>query len=380
MPEVVTFDPNVGFIKDLIGVGGDTLKQCYQCGTCSVICPISPDTHPFPRKEMVWAQWGLKDRLMADPDIWLCHQCNDCSTYCPREANPSDLMAGVRKWMFEESTVPRFMGKMVADPKYLSVLFLLPVLILLGVLGSLHGGFVIPEGEIVYSKFIPVMVIEKIFVPFTLLSLVAIVTGMVRYWKVLAENSFLSTNGAGGDPNGWREVLVDILAHRKFSKCDTGGYRLVAHFGVFYGFIGLTITTTMVGIYLYGFGIHTPLSLSDPVKLLGNLSAIVSFAGCTILVLKRLGDSDVSGKTTYTDWLFLLVLYATIITGIGTELTRLSGAAHVAYPTYFIHLVLIFFLLVYSPYTKFAHAFFRVTAMLFAKRYNRDAPAKVTVL
>jgi quinone-modifying oxidoreductase subunit QmoC len=55
-------EADVKFVKQLKAMGGDTLKKCYQCATCSVVCPISPDEKPFPRKEMVAAQWGLKDR------------------------------------------------------------------------------------------------------------------------------------------------------------------------------------------------------------------------------------------------------------------------------------------------------------------------------
>ena len=76
---VTTVDPDLDFIKKLKESGGDTLKKCMQCANCSVACPLSPDSKPFPRKEMIWAGWGLRDKLAANPDVWMCHQCNDLS-------------------------------------------------------------------------------------------------------------------------------------------------------------------------------------------------------------------------------------------------------------------------------------------------------------
>jgi quinone-modifying oxidoreductase subunit QmoC len=96
MADSVWVEPDVKFVKQLKTLGGDTLKKCFQCATCSVVCPISPDEKPFPRKEMIAAQWGLKDRLVGNMDVWLCHQCNDCSTYCPRGARPGDVLTAVR--------------------------------------------------------------------------------------------------------------------------------------------------------------------------------------------------------------------------------------------------------------------------------------------
>ena len=91
----VVIEPDLEFIRDLSRQTGEPYKKCFQCGTCAATCPISPDMHPFPRKEMAWAAWGMKDRLVADPDVWLCHQCNDCSLRCPRGARPGDVLAAV---------------------------------------------------------------------------------------------------------------------------------------------------------------------------------------------------------------------------------------------------------------------------------------------
>ena len=38
------------FVRALEESGGESLKKCYQCATCSVACPLAPANAPYPRK------------------------------------------------------------------------------------------------------------------------------------------------------------------------------------------------------------------------------------------------------------------------------------------------------------------------------------------
>ena len=126
MPETYIAQPDVKFIESVKALGGQDLKKCFQCATCSVACPISPDTKPFPRKEMIAASWGLKDKLVGNADIWLCHNCGDCTTRCPRGAKPGDVLAAVRAYTISEYATPKALAKAVQDPKKLPLLLALP--------------------------------------------------------------------------------------------------------------------------------------------------------------------------------------------------------------------------------------------------------------
>jgi len=158
-------EPDTQFVKEVIGLGGESLKKCFQCGTCSVVCSLSPEERPFPRKEMIWAQWGLKDRLLKDPDVWLCHQCTDCSTNCPRDAKPGDVLAAIRNYSIVHFALPDFLAKFVSKRIYL--LFILPIL--------------------VFCWFLPISYGPITFIVVGGLAFIVALVGMGRFWKNISE-------------------------------------------------------------------------------------------------------------------------------------------------------------------------------------------------
>ena len=79
MSETLVIQPDLEFKSQILGRGAHDLTACYQCGTCSIVCPISTPENPVPRKEMVWVQWGLKDLALSNSSIWACHDCAICT-------------------------------------------------------------------------------------------------------------------------------------------------------------------------------------------------------------------------------------------------------------------------------------------------------------
>jgi len=376
MTDKYLIEPDISFINDVAGLGGDTLKKCFQCATCSVVCPISPDNKPFPRKEMIAASWGLKDRVIKNADIWLCHNCGDCSTKCPRGAKPGDVLGALRSLAIAEYAVPKGLGKAINDPKKLPILILLPVIIFI-VLGLATGllDFTPAGDEIVHSKFFSSWLVDMIFVPLAGWVAVIFALGIKNFVADIHENAVLTgkTDKKDFDQKEYLlaliKVIPTILKHSKFSECGENKERSSGHLMVLYSFIGLFIVTNIFFVTLYGLQIHGPYSQINPVKWLANISGVVLVAGGYLLMKSRMDKKDQTNS--YKDWYLIGLVLGLGVSGMLTEITRLAGWAAGSYALYFIHLIFVFNLFAFLPFSKLAHLVYRTLAMAYAEYSSR---------
>jgi quinone-modifying oxidoreductase subunit QmoC len=373
-------EPDLEFTKDLIAAGGGDLKKCYQCATCSVACKLAPDNKPFPRKEMIWGQWGLKDRLLNDPDVWLCHQCNDCSTQCPRGANPADVLKAVRKMNIQKHSWPGFLGTLVGEPALFVLTLGIPIIIVLLIVYI--SGWRFPEGPVTYSGhhlgegFIWVRLIQVIFTAALIFAVVSMYMSLKKYWNSLETNNPVVEGGPRRDfVASLIEAFREILPHTSFKECEANNIRYSSHLMAFYGMIGLAVTTGIVAFNFDILGLKPPSLYGPgtvPIKILGNASAIAFVVGLGIMAVRRLTIPDQAGNSSYFDWFFLLIICGAGATGLLTELTRWAGSASGAYSLYTIHLMFVLSLFLYLPFSKFAHIGYRTVAIAWSKSAGRD--------
>ena len=376
MTDKYLIEPDVSFIKDVADLGGDTLKKCFQCATCSVVCPISPDNKPFPRKEMIAASWGLKDRVLKNADIWLCHNCGDCSIKCPRGAKPGDVLGALRSLAIAEYAVPKSLGKAVNDPKKLPLLILAPVIIFI-VLGLATGllDFTPSGDEVVHSKFFSTWLVDLVFVPLAGWVAVIFALGIKNFVSDIHENAVLTgkTEKKDFDQKDYVlaliKVIPTILKHSKFSECGENKERSSGHLMVLYSFVGLFIVTNIFFVTLYGLQIHGPYLQINPVKWLANISGVALVAGGYLLMKSRMDKKDQT--SSYKDWYLIGLVLGLGISGMLTEITRLAGWAAGSYATYFIHLIFVFNLFAFLPFSKLAHLVYRTLAMAYAEYSGR---------
>jgi quinone-modifying oxidoreductase subunit QmoC len=246
------------------------------------------------------------------------------------------------------------------------------------------------QHPVVYGHMISHLQMNMVFPFFTGLAALAFLVGINRMWeassgesllafslKALKENGILKlvmdfAGGQGPMFTAVKDVLVNILTHKDFDRCDANKSRRLAHLLVFYAFMGLLLTTVLAIVVLVadeylgydGLGVY-PLRPFHPIKWLGNGSAIALILGASLMIANR-GRKSKTGemKSSAYDLFFIYIILFVGITGFLAQALRFLDMPLLGYSTYFLHLVLVFSLLVYSPYSKFAHFVYRTVALI----------------
>jgi heterodisulfide reductase subunit C len=87
--------------------GGEKLKHCFQCGTCTSDCPIARFSDSYrPRTLIRMTLLGLKDRVLSSETLWLCAACFTCTDRCPQDVEVASVIRILRNVAVERGYVP----------------------------------------------------------------------------------------------------------------------------------------------------------------------------------------------------------------------------------------------------------------------------------
>jgi len=103
------FDPD---FKLLIAEepGGEHIKRCFSCGTCTAGCPVREVTDRYnPRKIIRMAILGMKKEVLSSQFIWLCSSCYTCSERCPQDVKIPEMMNAIKNIAVREGYIPPVM-------------------------------------------------------------------------------------------------------------------------------------------------------------------------------------------------------------------------------------------------------------------------------
>jgi len=83
--------------------GGERIKRCIQCGTCTGSCPVSHAMDISPRQLIALFRAGEIETIMKSRSIWICASCYACTTRCPAGIRITDIVYALKRTAMEKS-------------------------------------------------------------------------------------------------------------------------------------------------------------------------------------------------------------------------------------------------------------------------------------
>ena len=349
---------------DLIQEARRQAEICNACRYCEGYCSVFPALHA--------------NRAFTDGDITqlanLCHNCRGCFYACqytaPHEFNLNlpQALAEVRQDSWEELAYPQVVAKTFQKNGLLIAIASLIGFALIFAAARWMGQ---TDGPGFYAVMSHNMMVA-IFAPAFLFPLMSIGISLRRYWhatdgmpvkvsdiKQALDVAATMRNLAGGHGDGCNFEDED-----KFSQA-----RRIAHQLVLFGFLLCFASTSSGTILHYLFDMQAPYTFWSLPKLLGVPGGLMLTVGTVwMLLLKFRADSTLGAPSAWGgEVAFILLLGFVAFSGL---VLYAAGTTALMPTVLALHLgaVLSFFLLM--PYTKMAHGFYRLAALI------RDAQRK----
>jgi len=355
-------------LPELVEEAQRLLSICNACRYCEGYCAVFPALQrrlAFPEQDI---------HYLAN----LCHNCGSCHYACqyapPHEfdLNFPRTLARVREQTYRKYAWPGAFASLydrnalavaLASAAGIAFMFLLAALVadparLFQAHSDAQGSFyaLIPHGTMV-----------AVFGSVSAFVAVAFAVGFARFWPDMGERlaDFVK-------PATALEALRDAFTLRYL---DGGGdgcrypdeklshSRRVYHHLTFYGFLLCFAATSVATVYHYAFGWKAPYPFLSLPVVLGTVGGIGLIAGpLGLMALRRRRDPELAApEQKGMDEGFLALLVAISVTGLALAFLRETGVMGVLLC---LHLGAVLALFLTMPYGKFAHALYRVAALV----------------
>jgi len=296
----------------------------------------------------------------------LCHNCRGCYYACqytePHEfaLNIPALLANIRAQNWEQHIQPQWLARAMQNKVWPYLLLtLLFVIIFSSVFGVAWG-----SSKPFYAS-LSHTVLVAIFTPLFVVPLVAVFLGLRSYWRAIG--------GAPLHPSHISEAFRSAAAMRQLSggqgqgcnyeaKDHYSSWRRWAHQATMYGFLLCFASTSTATIYHYLVDWSAPYPLFSLPKLFGVSGGLLLSAGTALLAaLKWRADPALGARARlWNEYVFIGLLFLVSSTGL---LLYWSAGTDWASTWLIIHLAFVATFFIAIPYSKMAHAFFRIAAL-----------------
>ena len=348
---------------DLIQEARRQAEICNACRYCEGYCSVFPSMHA--------------GRAFSDGDITqlanLCHNCRGCYYACQYTAphefdlNLPGVLAEVRRDSWEAHAWPQPLARRFhSHGGAIALVLVVGFALILWALRSLGG-----DGEGFYAALSHNAMVA-IFAPAFLLPLGSLAISLRRFWRTVDGErvrlphltAALSMAGKMKDLAAGHGEGCNFEDEDRFSQA-----RRHVHQAIMYGFLLCFAATSAGTVMHYVFDMPAPYPLFSLPKLLGLTGGLLLTLGCGWMVaLKLKSDRDLGDAKAWGGEIGFILLLGFV--GLSGLMLYALGSTALMPALLALHLgaVLAFFLL--TPFTKMAHGFFRLAALV------RDAQRK----
>ncbi|MHB8232891.1 MAG: 4Fe-4S dicluster domain-containing protein [bacterium] len=371
--KIKTDNDLISYIKH---VGESNFKKCFQCGTCSAVCPLSTEDRPFPRKEMILAGWGMKEQLVSDLDPWLCYYCGECSKNCPRKAEPGELMMSLRRFLISAYDWTGI-SKILYKSKYAEYIAILIVALGVFIEWAVLFGLSPASGATLAQAVSPDKIDYFFDWPITVFLGVMLTSFIYNMFRktVLSDNS-VKIPFKLYFTEGW-SLIFNFFTQYRYAKCDDsedsfskklsqGKY----NFWLTHLFLMISYVALFAGIVFFLDWFQSENSFPFlHIILFDYFASIGLMFGTVYFIIKRLTKKIERSKFSHhTDWMFVILLFLTGLSGIVLRavIVYKFPVSSIFY-IYLVHLMILFPMLVIEvPFSKWSHLAYRPVAIYFA--------------
>ncbi len=343
---------------DLIQEARRQAEICNACRYCEGYCSVFPALH--------------RERAFADGDITqlanLCHNCRGCYYACQYTAphefdlNLPKALAEVRRDSWESYAWPQPVAREFHTHGGAIALALVVGLALIFMairaIGSAGG-----EG---FYAVLSHNAMVLIFMPAFLFPLASIAFSLRHYWQSVGGTTIkmAQITSAFGNAAKAKELAAGHGDGCNFEDEDRFSHaRRYAHQAIMYGFLLCFAATSTGTLMHYLFDMPAPYPLWSLPKIFGITGGILLTAGCGWMAwLKLRADRDLGDTGAWGgDLGFIALLGFTGFSGLALYVLGTTSAMPMLLA---VHLgaVLTFFVL--TPFTKMAHGFYRLAALV----------------
>ncbi len=351
---------------DLAQFGAKDLDMCMNCGTCTTICPMSEDSGGgFPRRVIRLVQTGQQKKLESSLDPWMCYFCGDCTLNCPRDANPAEVMMASRRYLTSRYDFTGLASLFYRNPLTEIIAIVLVGLFITALFVFLHGPMVLNRVEL--NTFAPVKWVELgDWIMAGTLSFFLLAGAVRMTWWTLGRRDMLRISPMIFI---WQipTFVVHLFTQKRWDKCGSHPslIRWIKHLLLVSGYLSML---TLVLILLRWFQTDHVYPFYYPQRLWGYYATVALLYPTGDFIVSRLRRKEpIHFFTEASDWIFLIMLFLTALTGIMVNVFRVGGLPMATYIIYVIHLsIAVPMLVVEVPFSKWSHIMYRPLSIYLA--------------